>query len=86
MVVKAEQDRLDLQHHMLLIMLNGKLLLAPISPHVQDVLDIGTGTGIWAIEFGKSLEHRMKILIDNDCSHEIPIGKRNRNRFESNST
>ncbi|KAG0651516.1 putative methyltransferase tdiE [Hyphodiscus hymeniophilus] len=46
-----EQDRLDLQHQMVKIMLDGRLLLAPIKPDVQSVLDIGTGTGIWAIEF-----------------------------------
>jgi hypothetical protein len=34
------------------ITLNGKLHLAPIGPTPENVLDIGTGTGIWAIEFG----------------------------------
>jgi len=32
-------------------MLKDKLYLAPI-PTPQRVLDVGTGTGIWAIEFG----------------------------------
>jgi ubiquinone/menaquinone biosynthesis C-methylase UbiE len=50
---KIEQNRLDLQHHMLSMMLDGRLHLAPIDPNLQDALDIGTGTGIWAIEFGK---------------------------------
>jgi ubiquinone/menaquinone biosynthesis C-methylase UbiE len=39
---------------MLLIMLDGRLHLAPINPNLQYALDVGTGTGIWAIEFGKS--------------------------------
>ncbi|RDL34559.1 uncharacterized protein BP5553_07687 [Venustampulla echinocandica] len=48
-----EMDRLDLQHQLWLITLYGKLYLAPIcNPH--NVLDIGTGTGIWAIEFANS--------------------------------
>jgi methylase of polypeptide subunit release factors len=34
------------------ITLNGKLHLAPIGPDIANALDIGTGTGIWAIEFG----------------------------------
>lgn len=35
------------------MLLKNKLYLAPIDrPH--RVLDIGTGTGIWAIEFGES--------------------------------
>lgn len=43
----------DLQHHTFRIILDGKLHLAPIK-HPQRVLDLATGTGIWAIEFGKS--------------------------------
>jgi hypothetical protein len=41
----------DLQHHLFLLTLSGKLHLAPIR-NPQNVLDIGTGTGIWAMEFG----------------------------------
>jgi len=47
-----EQDRLDLFHHIFLMMLDGKLYDAPIATTPQRVLDIGTGTGIWAIDFG----------------------------------
>lgn len=44
--VQKEQDRLDLQHHAALLLLNEKLHTAPIKrPH--RVLDAGTGTGIW---------------------------------------
>lgn len=36
-----------------MMMLEGRLGIAPVeSP--ANVLDIGTGTGIWAIEYGKS--------------------------------
>lgn len=34
------------------MILDDVLYLSPIKEDVQDVLDIGTGTGIWAIEFG----------------------------------
>jgi hypothetical protein len=44
----------DLQHHSFKIMLDGKLHLAPISSP-RRVLDLATGTGIWAIEFGMSI-------------------------------
>lgn len=57
MMNQIEQNRLDLQHHMLSLMLDGKLHLAPIDPNLQDALDVGTGTGIWAIEFGKFVTH-----------------------------
>jgi len=43
---------IDLQHHLYRLTLDEKLYLAPIKDDVQDVLDIGTGTGLWAIEFG----------------------------------
>jgi ribosomal protein L11 methylase PrmA len=33
------------------MLLEGKLGLAPIE-NPQEVLDLGTGTGIWAIDFG----------------------------------
>ncbi|KAK8044233.1 hypothetical protein PG993_004257 [Apiospora rasikravindrae] len=49
----AEQDRLDLQHQGFKILLEDRLYLAPIK-EPRRVLDIGTGTGIWAIDFGSS--------------------------------
>ncbi|PGH16853.1 hypothetical protein AJ79_01497 [Helicocarpus griseus UAMH5409] len=48
---ETEQDRLDLLHHVFLILNDGKLLRAPIGPKPQRALDIGTGTGIWALDF-----------------------------------
>lgn len=42
----------DLAHHMYLLTLDGKLHLAPIeNPH--RILDVGTGTGIWAIDMAE---------------------------------
>lgn len=34
-------------------MLDGELLTAPIPKDPQMILDIGTGTGIWAIDAGE---------------------------------
>jgi SAM-dependent methyltransferase len=51
---EPELDRLDLQHHLYYKRLDGKLFLAPISDAPQNVLDVGTGTGIWAIEFAET--------------------------------
>ncbi|KKK13992.1 UMTA [Aspergillus rambellii] len=39
----------DLAHHMYFLTLDGKLHLAPIE-NPQEILDVGTGTGIWAID------------------------------------
>jgi ubiquinone/menaquinone biosynthesis C-methylase UbiE len=45
---------IDLQHQLFLMTFDNKLHLAPIpDERLQNVLDIGTGTGIWAIDFGK---------------------------------
>ena len=48
---ETEQDRQDLLHHIRYLTLGGDLFLAPIGTAPQLVLDIGTGTGIWAIDF-----------------------------------
>lgn len=41
---EAEQDRLDLTHHILALLLGGHLYKAPVSEPGR-ILDIGTGTG-----------------------------------------
>lgn len=46
---EAEQDRLDLLHHIFRLCLHGELCRTKLS-NPQKILDIGTGTGIWAIE------------------------------------
>lgn len=51
---EQEQDRQDLLHHVRNLVLNGALFRAPLENSVQRVLDIGTGTGIWAIDFADS--------------------------------
>ncbi|KAL9572165.1 hypothetical protein ACKAV7_003653 [Fusarium commune] len=61
-----EQDRMDLVHHVYSILLDGKLHLAPIDENPQRVLDLGTGTGIWAIDFAD--EHPSAEVIGNDLS------------------
>ncbi|KAG4434030.1 hypothetical protein IFR05_010484 [Cadophora sp. M221] len=67
---EREQDRLDLQHHSFRVMLNGKLGLAPIkSPN--RVLDLATGTGIWAIEFAQ--ENTECTVIGTDLSPIQPL-------------
>jgi hypothetical protein len=51
-MLQPELDRLDLLHHCLLLRTDGKLHYAPIDPNLQRVLDLATGTGIWAIDMG----------------------------------
>lgn len=46
----SEQEREDMKHAMMVNLLGGRLHFAPIGENPQNVLDMGTGTGIWAIE------------------------------------
>jgi methylase of polypeptide subunit release factors len=50
---EQEQDRLDIHHHISMLNLGGELYLAPIGDHPNNILDLGTGTGAWAIDMGK---------------------------------
>ena len=47
---EGAQETIDISHHLCTLTLDGELFLAPI-PDPEEVLDLGTGTGIWAIEF-----------------------------------
>jgi len=65
---EPENDRLDLQHHVFALTLHGKLFSAPIPKEhtFHRVLDAGTGTGIWAIDFAD--EHPEAQVIGVDLS------------------
>ncbi|KLP14713.1 methyltransferase [Fusarium fujikuroi] len=62
----SEQERLDLQHHLFTLTLGGKLFLSPIgdTKHLSRVLDAGTGTGVWAIDFADAHPETEVIGID----------------------
>jgi SAM-dependent methyltransferase len=63
---EREQDRLDLHHHVFRLTLGGAITRSPVTPTPQRVLDLGTGTGIWAIDFAD--EHPTSTVIGNDLS------------------
>lgn len=57
----VEQEREDMKHAMVK-MLCQQLHFAPIGAHPQEILDIGTGTGIWAIESEFLLFHTFGVI------------------------
>ncbi|OBT96378.2 hypothetical protein VE01_05629 [Pseudogymnoascus verrucosus] len=59
-----EQERLDLQHHLFLLSFGEKLFLAPIKKQIHNCLDVGTGTGIWAVDFADEHPEAQVIGID----------------------
>jgi SAM-dependent methyltransferase len=63
---------LDLQHHLFYLTFDGKLFTAPIPKEklLHRVLDIGTGTGIWAIDFAD--EHPETKVLGVDLSPSQP--------------
>jgi tRNA1(Val) A37 N6-methylase TrmN6 len=58
----------DLQHHLFSLTFDGNLVVAPIPKEkvLHRVLDIGTGTGIWAIDFAD--EHPETQVLGVDLS------------------
>jgi hypothetical protein len=62
----------DLQHHMFLMTFDSKLVLCPIGEQLNRVLDVGTGTGIWAIDFGETLSSVSNLLLTWLLADEHP--------------
>ncbi|KAF3183903.1 hypothetical protein TWF788_005376 [Orbilia oligospora] len=62
---EVQQDQMDLFHHVFLLRLRGKLFLAPIE-NPQKILDVGTGTGIWAIQIAEEFPDAE--VVGNDIS------------------
>ncbi|PWY95907.1 S-adenosyl-L-methionine-dependent methyltransferase [Aspergillus sclerotioniger CBS 115572] len=65
---EREQDRLDMIHYVFKTAMDGKLFLAPVNVEQPlQVLDLGTGTGIWALEVGDQYPD-IKSILGNDLS------------------
>ncbi|KAK3394976.1 S-adenosyl-L-methionine-dependent methyltransferase [Podospora didyma] len=52
---EKQQGSLDIMHQMMLIYDKGNLFQAPVE-NPQCVLDVGTGTGIWAVDFASRFQ------------------------------
>jgi trans-aconitate methyltransferase len=60
---EQEQDYMDLWHHISTMILEGELFRAPIV-NPQNILDVGTGTGIWAIDVADMFPNTHVIATD----------------------
>ncbi|KAG8671621.1 hypothetical protein FPOAC2_04968 [Fusarium poae] len=60
----VEQEREDMKHAMVRLLSGQKLHFAPLGDNPQNILDIGTGTGIWAIEMGEQYPSANVLGID----------------------
>ncbi|KAF9637425.1 Methyltransferase type 11 [Lasiodiplodia theobromae] len=64
---EKEQDRLDLVHALHSIIKDDKLFFAPLTANsLKRVLDVGTGTGLWAICVGEEFPNAT--VVGNDFS------------------
>ncbi|KAK7433047.1 hypothetical protein QQZ08_000520 [Neonectria magnoliae] len=48
---ERQNESMDINHHVLTLVLDGALYLAPLFKDIKKAVDIGTGTGVWAIDF-----------------------------------
>ncbi|OQD93556.1 hypothetical protein PENSOL_c031G04670 [Penicillium solitum] len=62
---EEEQDRMDITHHIWLMLLGGELHNAPVTSP-QNILDLGTGTGIWSLDIAEKFPNAH--VIGNDIS------------------
>src|SRR5258708_3259871 len=58
-----EDNRLDYQHYVLFLAI-GDHYLAPIPQNPERILDVGTGTGIWAIEMARKFSQARVVGVD----------------------
>ncbi|KAK5217402.1 hypothetical protein LTR72_009519 [Exophiala xenobiotica] len=78
---EAEMDRMDLQHRKYQLVIGDRHFLAPIGDSPQRILDLATGTGIWALDVADMFPSAQVLGVDiapiqprwvaPNCSFEI---------------
>ncbi|KAM0396978.1 hypothetical protein ACHAQC_004505 [Fusarium culmorum] len=66
---QQEQDRNVIQHTVIINVFKGQLQLSPLAPRPKRALDVGTGGGIWALEFATKHPYCHVLGVDIDPVH-----------------
>jgi len=66
----GEGNRLDFQHYLLRQVMHGNYL-APVSPSINIILDIGCGTGLWCREMARAFPSVQIIGLDLEESQAV---------------
>ncbi|KAK7885767.1 hypothetical protein LTR67_010119 [Exophiala xenobiotica] len=61
---EEEQERNEVQHTKFKLIIGDRLHLAPVRPLLSNILDLGTGSGIWAIEAADKYESAIVTGVD----------------------
>ncbi|KAI0476548.1 S-adenosyl-L-methionine-dependent methyltransferase [Xylariaceae sp. FL0804] len=67
---EAHLESMDIVHHTLHLLFGEKPYLAPVPENAEKILDVGTGTGIWAIDYADA--HPNSEVIGTDISPSQP--------------
>ncbi|EEQ85946.1 TAM domain methyltransferase [Blastomyces dermatitidis ER-3] len=70
---EAEQTRLSIEHQIFLIIYDGRLAKTKLPPTVSRILDVGTGTGDWALGMGEMYPDAEILAIDISVFDSDPI-------------
>lgn len=61
---ETEQERIDIMYHAMRVAMGNRLLFSPLGDAPLNILDVGTGTGLWAIDAADTYPSAVVIATD----------------------